>query len=58
MAKKIILSFKEHKDDDVFNYLLEKSNYSGFIKDLLREDMKSKRAIKKEETPRIKLIDF
>lgn len=39
-VKPITISFKKNEDDrELFNWILSHSNYSGFIKDILRKEM-------------------
>jgi len=55
MALKLTISFKNTEDEKgLYKWITEHSNYSGFVKDVLKE--KKKGETKQEE--KINLIDF
>lgn len=39
MAQKITISFKD-SEEEVYNWVKEHSNYSGYLKDLIKKEMK------------------
>lgn len=56
MALKLTISFKNTEEEkDLYKWITDHSNYSGFVKDVLKE--KKKGEIKKQEE-KINLIDF
>lgn len=66
--KPIALSFKNNDEDrKLYEWISSKSNFSGFIKDILREKMEEEgtgeivkvaKEIKKEETQLLDLTNF
>ncbi len=58
MGLKITISFKDTEDEkNLYKWVTEHSNYSGFVKDILKEKRKeSAKGINKEE--KFSLIDF
>lgn len=66
--KPIALSFKNNDEDrKLYEWISSKSNFSGFIKDILREKMEEEgtgeivkvaKEVKKEETQLLDLTNF
>lgn len=66
--KPIALSFKNNEEDKkLYDWISSKSNFSGFIKDILREKMEEEvigevikvtKEVKKEERPLLDLTEF
>lgn len=66
--KPIALSFKNNEEDKkLYDWISSKSNFSGFIKDILREKMEEEvigevikvtKEVKKEERPLLDLTGF
>lgn len=61
-VKPIALSFKDNTEDmELYNWIKDHSNLSGFIKDILRcakENESPKRKTKICESPKTELIDL
>ena len=57
MGLKLTISFKNTEDEkNLYKWITEHSNYSGFVKDILKEKKKGESRTTKEE--KFNLIDF
>lgn len=50
--KSVLLSFHENNEADILAYLNKQTNKNGYIKELIREDMKGRKEISKKDIER------